>query len=190
MRRIIIDLDYTLLNTTAWQQALAKSLGLSPHQWQQAYDQFRQDYGLFNPTDFLRGVPAHQRDAFQQVVQRVGHWLYSDSLPFLEQAVAAGWDVVVLTFGNEAWQRQKLRHITWPKGVATHATADPKTDILAGYLAKEMMIIDDRADELETMYQIQPQASYYWMVRPQAKYAGTAPLIPHRTITQLKDIKL
>lgn len=178
MQYLIIDLDHTLLDTTAFKAALAKSLQLSESQWDTAYEHYVQDYGNFNPKDFLQGVPSDQRNAFEAVMNKIQQFLYPDSLDFIQRQMAAGWDVTVLTFGDQQWQQQKLDHLELPNGVHAVATDQPKTEWLRqqNYQADDRIVmIDDHATNIDEIKQQLPKAELYWMRRPNGKYQDVQP---------------
>ena len=190
MSKIIIDLDHTLLDTTSFKEALAKSLGLTPVDWDMAYNKFLADYQMFNPTDFLKGVATAQKKQFEAVVKKTGSFLYPDSVPFLKKAIQAGHHVVVLTFGNQDWQTQKLQHIAWPDGVTLLTTDTTKSSQLAQYMEDDTLVVDDNGRELDALHRHWSTAKLYWMVRPNGKYRDVEPVSAHSTIHSLNQIKL
>lgn len=190
MRTIIIDLDHTLLDNTSFKVALAASLHLTPAQWSEAYEQFVKDNGMFNAVDFLRGVSTEDKTAFEAVIHKIGHFLYPDSLPFLQEASAAGYAIILVTFGNIIWQKHKLANLHLPAHVQTIATDTNKVSQLAEYMQSDTLVIDDNAKELEAIKQHWPDVTAYWMKRDNGKYRNTIPSVEHTKITLLTDIKL
>ena len=190
MPHLIIDLDHTLLDTTRFKADLAKSVDLTQADWDMAYNKFVADYGMFNATDFLKGVTAEQKKQFEMVVQKTSSFLYPDSLSFLKRAVQAGYQIIVLTFGNQTWQQQKLDHITWPPGVTVLTTDSKKITQLAQYRGGDTLVVDDRGQELDAIAQSWSNVKLYWMRRPNGKYRDVAPVAPHREITSLSEVPL
>jgi len=190
MHTLILDLDHTLLDTTTFKAALAASLHLTPQQWDEAYNQFVTDYGMFNATDFLRGVSTADKTAFEAALHKISHFLYPDSLAFIHQAIEFGYTVVLVTFGNVAWQKQKLAHLRLPNAVTTIATDTAKISQLAEYIQSDTLVVDDNAKELEAIKQQWPAVTAYWMCRANGKYRDSIPTVPHTKITSLTDIKL
>ena len=107
MRSLILDLDYTILDTVAFEQALARSLNLSWSQWQQAYTAYMRDQIIFEPQAFLRGRTTLERKQFLTICDATWKYLYPDVRPFLRQAQAKDYTITVLTYGQKAWQRRK-----------------------------------------------------------------------------------
>jgi FMN phosphatase YigB (HAD superfamily) len=190
MSQLILDLDHTLLNTTAFKLALAESLDLSAYEWEQAYAGFMRDNQLFRVDDFLQGVTPTQREAFFQVVDNLRKYLYLDTLPFLQSAHAAGHQLTIVTFGDEAWQTRKLQGLHLPDYVHTLATADTKVTALAELVNDDTLVVDDRATELEAIVAAYPQVVAYWITRPEGKYTEPIPQCPHHQIESLNQIKL
>lgn len=190
MSRLILDLDHTLLNTTAFKLALANSLDLSVAEWDQAYTGFMQDNQLFRVDDFLQGVTAAQRESFFQVVDHLRKYLYPDTLPFLQSAHTAGYQQTIVTFGEQDWQTRKLQGLHLPDYVQTVATAGSKVAALAELVNEDTLVVDDRATELEAIVAAYPQVVAYWITRPEGKYTEPIPQCPHHQIESLNQIKL
>lgn len=190
MSTIIVDLDHTLLNTTAFKSALAKSLDMSIGDFERVYEQFIRDNGVFRPKVFLAGATVEQKRAFNQVLKRLRTFLYTDSMPFLKAAHQAGYRVVVITFGDVVWQKQKLRALHLPDYVQTIVTEEAKTPHLAQYIDRDTLVVDDHARELELFAKEWPQLTLYWMQRPDGKYRDAPPNVPHLPIHSINEIKL
>ncbi len=190
MSRLILDLDHTLLNTTAFKLALAESLDLSAYEWEQAYTGFMRDNQLFRVDDFLQGVTPVQREAFFSVVEQLRKYLYPDTLPFLQSAHAAGHTITIVTFGDQDWQAKKLAGLQLPAYVQTIATSGTKVSALAELVNDDTLVVDDRAIELEAIVAAYPQVVAYWMTRPEGKYTEPIPQCPHHQIESLNQIKL
>lgn len=186
MQQLILDLDHTLLDTSALKAALANSLGLSVSDWDSVYTKAVEDYGgIFNPEDFLAGVATDQRDAFYATLKKTQQFLYPDSMPFLKQAITDGWAVRILTFGNTVWQEQKMRNIEWPAGVECTATDGLKPTLLQEYARDRLVVIDDNAKEIDAIKEAYPATMVYWMRRPNGKYRE---LQPKEYDTMIEDL--
>lgn len=190
MSTLLLDLDHTLLDTTALTAALAQTVDIQPAAWQQAYEQFVHDNGLFRPQDFLVGVTLEQRRAFAATVQKSRQFLYPDSMAFLRRAHAAGYRLVLITFGDETWQQEKIAGLHLPEYVVVITTSQAKLNQLAPYVEHDTLVVDDKATELDAFHQHWPQLKLYWLRRPNGKYRDRVPQAPHRAITQLDQIKL
>jgi hypothetical protein len=190
MPTILIDLDHTLLNNTAFKTALAESLDLSPRDWSLAYEQFVRDNGTFEPKAFLAGVPTEQQQAFTHTVSAARQYLYPDALPFLAAAHEKQYRLVLVTFGNVAWQQQKLAALRLPAYVQPVPTDTTKIAVLADYIEPDTLLIDDNAAEVDAIVQQWPHVKAYWMTRPEGKYRATPPTQPHQQVNSLHEIIL
>lgn len=190
MSTILIDLDYTLLDTQAFSTALGASLGLSHTEWVQAYDQFVKDNGLFSARDFLRGVEAEKNKQFYQVVANIRRYLYPDTLEFLKTLQQKKYTSVLMTVGEDSWQKEKLAGLRLPDFIQTSIIQDRKVHHLADYYEPGMLVVDDRAIELEPIAKQFPDAHCYWITRPQGKYVALVPKCSYQQIRSLTEIKL
>lgn len=190
MPTILIDLDHTLLNNTALKTALAESLELSPNEWHQAYEQFVRDNGTFEPRAFLQGVSAEHKQAFERVVKTARQYLYPDSMLFLEAAHEKNYRIVLVTFGNIAWQQQKLAALRFPSYVLTLPTDTSKIAVLADYIEPDTLLIDDNAFEIDAIVRQWPQVKAYWITRPEGKYRAEPPTVQHKKVATLAAINL
>ena len=167
MPTAIIDLDHTLLDTTRFKGALAKSLDLTDTEWDAAYSAYMKDYGLFDPKQFLSGSSADQRKAFNEVLANTRKYLYKDSPQFLQQCQADGWEIIILTFGELQWQQQKIDNLHLPDHIRTVCTDQPKVDIIGEYINpdEETAFVNDRANEMDAIVQRYPDVTMYWVNR-------------------------
>lgn len=190
MPAILIDLDYTLLDTQAFSTALAASLGLSRPAWVQIYNQFVKDNGLFSARDFLRGVDSDQTKQFHQVVTSIKRYLYPDALDFIKKLEQKKYTCVLMTVGEDSWQTEKLAGLRLPDFIQTSIIQDRKVNHLADYYEPGMLVVDDRAIELEPIAKQFPDAHCYWITRPGGKYLEPAPQCVHTTIKSLNELIL
>ncbi len=190
MPTLVIDLDHTLLNNTAFKAALAESLNLSAAEWRQAYEQFVHDNGTFEPKAFLQGVATENKQAFQRTVSTARRFLYPDSLAFLQAAHDKKYRIVLVTFGNIAWQEQKLAALHFPTYVQALPTATTKISVLADYIEPATLLVDDNAAEINAIVKQWPQVKAYWITRLEGKYRATPPTVQHVVVSTLTEINL
>ena len=172
MPTVIVDLDHTLLDTTRLKEALAKSLGLPVEAWAAAYEAFVQDNGTFKPDQFLEGVGAAERTAFDEVVKNTRKYLYKDSPQFLRNCQEAGWNMVLLTYGQVTWQQRKVDNLQLPDAITVVCTDQPKVVVIGQYLAEDgtTVFVNDRADEIDAIKQRYPEVQAYWVQRVNGKH--------------------
>lgn len=180
MSTLIIDLDHTLLDTTTFKQTLAKSLNLTTEQWDTVYERFVKDYGRFEPKAFLEGVEPLQKKNFFHTLKQLSHFLYPDSLTFLEHMLANGWQVIILTYGNPAWQQLKLEHLPIPTEVRCVTTDQSKHLMMTDLIEPTTIVIDDNGVELDAIKTAFPQIKAYWLQRSNGKYQNASLLADHK----------
>lgn len=120
----ILDLDHTLLDTNAFKRTLEESLaplGISREQFQSTYVATvsavagRYDYTIAGHAKTLHeqcGIDeAAAIENLSGALDRLPHFLYPDSLPFLETLRDHGLSCILLTMGNAAFQEEKVRRL-------------------------------------------------------------------------------
>jgi FMN phosphatase YigB (HAD superfamily) len=185
MKVVLVDLDHTLLNTTDFKEALAATLGLSPKQWEEIYEQYVMDYGWFNPEDFLKGVEPEKKIRFYGILEQLPRFLYSDSKLFLQQCLQQGWKIVIFTFGEPRWQKLKFEYLKFPDSIEAEFITTPKVEALAQYIAHDIVMIDDKAEELDAVKQAYPKVQTIWIHRPNGKYRNIEPKLADKIIEDL-----
>lgn len=149
------------------------------------------DHTLLDTTQFKLAL-AKKADEPDQVIQNLHIFLYSDSIHFLKKALRSGWEVVIVTFGEKSWQEKKLRALKkyWPIGVRTIVSSSKKIDQIKHLETKNVIMIDDKAEEINAIKKEFPDVEMYWIRRFDGKYRDQAPAVPHHTITTLTEINL
>ena len=190
MSSIILDLDYTLLDTARFKAALSRALEMPVAAYDQAYQGFVQDNGLFEPKAFLEGVTTAQQTAFYVVLKKMRSFLYPDTLPFLRQLQQQHWKVTIITYGNQAWQQSKLDGLTFSSDITTIATEQSKIKVWKKLTLDAITVaVDDKATEIDAIQKLYPAVQCYWIKRPNGRYHDR-PTTPHHVIHQLTDITI
>lgn len=179
MQTLIIDLDHTLLNTTDWVEDLANSITMDMQSWDKALKQFS------SPQDLLTTISIEERKAFMQVVDDIQEYLYEDSYDFLDRVLQNEWQVTILTYGHKAWQELKLSKLRFPQGVRNMVTDQLKVDLVGKMIKGHTILIDDRADEIDSIKTQYPDIEAYWMQRDNGKYRDTPPQLADKIINDL-----
>ncbi|MBI3120507.1 MAG: haloacid dehalogenase-like hydrolase [Candidatus Kerfeldbacteria bacterium] len=117
---VIFDLDYTLLDSAAFKQAMrdaVKPYGISEELFNETYkrivtaipDQYNYDVEQ-HARAMARTVTARHEeisDALKSIVTRTSEFLYPDALPNLKKLDEEGHDLVIFTWGDPEWQGWK-----------------------------------------------------------------------------------
>lgn len=123
--RIVFDLDYTLLDTTKFKEALADAItscGVSRQRYEETYSAtVRRDGKTFDydpeiqlealipdfPSLDARAL-AHLK--IDDLLRHTERFLFPGAVELLRALRRAGNELILLTLGNESWQRAKVEH--------------------------------------------------------------------------------
>jgi phosphoglycolate phosphatase-like HAD superfamily hydrolase len=171
--KIIFDFDYTLYDTARFKEALISALeelGPSREEIVRAYGA-GQEYGeeSYQPEahvgrlgESLRCSPGEAVMALEAVAKQGTEFVYPGAAAFLRRLQQQGHTLVLLTLGDEGWQRLKVLN----SGLADcfdayYATAHPKTEMLPRLTADdECVIVNDNGAEIEAMMAVCPSARF------------------------------
>ena len=133
-----------------------------------------------------------QAGAIDAIVNELHIFLYQDSVPFLEQAIRSGWEVIIVTFGDQDWQAKKLQALKHylPTEIKTLISPSKKINHITHLITDRVILIDDKAEEIDAIKQAFPKVEAYWMRRSEGKYRDEEPTTSHQTVNSLKQIKL
>lgn len=173
---IILDLDYTLLDTERFKEALADvfaDCGVSGERFLQTYKETAEhnslayDYALGRHIELLEdelSCPVNQlRQMTEAVLANLSDYLYPDAAEFITKLRKAEFYVILLTLGNESWQQAKVEHsgladcfdemqfVSTDKASALERFADAQLPVF---------VINDNCDEVKAMKEIEPSYSY------------------------------
>lgn len=167
---IIFDLDYTLLDTVMFKEALKEvvtSLGVSPERYEETYKQIVKREGKTYDYDpgahiealhkDLGGQPGRMAEVMakiNQVLARTEEFLYPGSVELLNKYRNSGAKLVLLTLGNEKWQQAKVKHsgltVLFDEVVATGKNKSEIIKTLAEGDEK-VIIVNDNGEEMKDM---------------------------------------
>lgn len=199
--RLILDLDYTLFDTnamrTAVYNALAKVFDISFERYMHAEQQMTQNGSLYTLEAHMHAL-FHDAKSTQealsialQVVQNGDQFLYDDVKPFLQNAKQKGHECVLLTFGNTAWQKQKVDGTSLQEYIDQSVYVDTsKTDAGALFEEANVIAVNDKASEIDDLARLFPNVDFAWITRPHAPYIDTPPTAPHTDIRSFSELSL
>lgn len=173
--KIFIDLDGTLFNTAEVKQemfALLGKIGFSMEQILKSYSQGYEEKG-FTIKDFLHRLNEIKNfDFFKterkilSIFKKIG--LYNDSLDFLKKINHNNYEVNLLTFGNPAHQKYKVKVSTIEKYFDNlYFTQELKTQFLKKLVDEntKFILIDDMMEVVLDIAQAFPKAKVYLIIR-------------------------
>ncbi len=179
--KIVFDLDYTLLDTVKFKEALLAATGVSEEEYTAAYDEVVAAHnGLFDPEKLFtelqrRGLlddasAEQSKGRFSQVLKEIEKYLYPDAKELLE-VLGTHKDAIVelMTFGNKEWQQQKVEH----SGLRTlfhavHCVDEEKKNVIskAGEGHDKVIVVNDNGKEMDEMHDAAPDFVYIFKKGP------------------------
>jgi FMN phosphatase YigB (HAD superfamily) len=176
--KIVFDLDYTLMDTAKFKEALAEAVtacGVSRERYEETYRSIVKREGKvydYDPDVHIESLrqdfpdadaAAEARRGIDKVVADSDKFLFPGSAELLKELRREGRELVLLTLGNERWQRRKVEHSGlrdyFDEVIATgkHKTAE------IGKLAEaegKTIVINDNGEEIREMMRRAPRLTY------------------------------
>ncbi|MFH0856455.1 MAG: HAD hydrolase-like protein [bacterium] len=154
---IIFDLDYTLLDTLGFKKGLAEALNLE-------FDVYHENCKKhFKDTNILYNLEKHLKILEQEnsgvkikddFFSSIGSYLFPEAEDILKKMKNAGHKLVLLTYGDVKWQKQKVENLKIKKYFDEIIYTDKKkskTEELRDFLIKnaihKFLIVNDNAKE-------------------------------------------
>lgn len=172
---IILDLDYTLLDTARLKEALFEAIaacGPSREEVEASYTDIVRRPGVVYDYDpdlqiealgpSLKCDAAEARKKIEAVAGRSREFLYPGAIGFLSRLRSSGAKLILLTLGNEKWQRMKIEK----SGLAEYfdrilTTARDKTESVAALSDDpETVVVNDNGEEIRAMQAAAPAFRY------------------------------
>jgi len=173
---IILDLDYTLLDTGRFKEALASvfaDCGIDKKRFLRSYRQIAEhdlpayDYDLNRHVNLLaedlKCSPEDLYEGVDDVISRTTDFLYPGAKQFVERLREMGLRVFLLSLGNMGWQKVKVEHSglgeLFDKTVLIRSN---KENSLARFAdaARPVIVVNDNSDEVKAMKEAEPSFNY------------------------------
>jgi hypothetical protein len=180
----IVDLDYTLLDTKAFKQAMQKGVGkfgITTELFDQTYKQTidgrqgQYDYDAVRHASYMSkesGVePQDLQAALVNCLERVDDFLYPDSIEFLKWLRGLG-GTALLTWGNPQWQKKKVERSKIHKLFDNYVySKGDKSAVELSFSDSETdwVFINDNPKEILEIKKRYPQATHLRIKRLQGK---------------------
>ncbi|HSD12144.1 MAG TPA: HAD hydrolase-like protein [Patescibacteria group bacterium] len=180
--KIVFDLDYTLLDTVKFKEALVAATGVDEKAYEEAYaDAVARNGGLFEPGVLFaelkgRGLlteegAADARARFDEVLTTTERYLYPHAKELVEALGKHEADIDLMTFGNADWQRAKVEHSGLARmfDAVLYAEKDKKEFVRGvGEGQDKVIIVNDNGKEMQEMMSAAPEYSYILKKGPKA----------------------
>ena len=155
VKRIYLDLDRTLIDTTAIMRALTQAsaalYGFDINDLRQEYEQVSKDYmaGTFRAYSFFdqavaRGVPAERARSDMQKALSGMHFLFPDVTRLLRFLAEQPYDVRVVTFGKTDYQTFKFSLAPELAHLPITVVPQEKNAYLSQQQSVPSLLVDDR----------------------------------------------
>lgn len=198
-RGILLDFDHTLFDTDRFfwvdLKAAFARFGIPDDAWEKSYDAiWPLGYSLAKHLEELarRGIVADPaaataiREALEGTFSDLRPYLFPDVLGFLNAARHRGFDLILLSFGDPAWQSYKVR----ASGLAPYFTEilytpyeQGKTEMLDNVASAyaEIYAVDNNPTDLDAMKASTPRLQTYLICRVDSSALEAAdPLVRNR----------
>ena len=225
-RGILLDFDHTLFDTDRFfwvdlKRALAR-FGIPDDAWEKSYEAiWSSGYSLAKHMEELARLGAVADpptakailEALESAFSDLRPYLFPDVLEFLDTARHRGFELILLSFGDPAWQSYKVR----ASGLTPYFTQIAYTANEAGKAAlcaeralqyRELYAIDNNPADLDAMKASTPRLQTYLICRVEpsapegegplvrdrfreaAKYLTIPSLLTHLRCYSLKEVSL
>lgn len=219
-RGILLDFDHTLFDTDRFFWVDLKSafarFGIPDDAWEKSYEAiWPSGYSLQKHLEALSRLGAIASDpvasAMQETLERtfsdLHPYLFPDVVEFLNAARHRGFELILLSFGDPAWQSYKVR----ASGLIPYFTQIVYTpnekgkagmlDTLASAYA-ELYAVDNNPADLDAMKASIPRLQTYLICRVEpsvldgdrfreaARYLTIPSRLPHRRCRSLNEVSL
>lgn len=153
---IILDLDYTLLNTRKFKKGLARSLGLSMKKFNESYKKLFTDNSLpYDPRKHINetGRTCEASALVEKVnvfLKTIDKYLFPEAEKILKEFKNRGYRLILLTYGNLKWQERKIENSKIKKYFDKFIFTDKAKEDEIKFLKnndEEIIIVNDNARE-------------------------------------------
>ncbi|HTM68376.1 MAG TPA: HAD hydrolase-like protein [Candidatus Binatia bacterium] len=180
MKKIVFDLDYTLLDTIAFKDALVAATGVPKEAWEETYKDTVAKKGFFEPGAFFDELSGRNllsddaataaRDRFEGVLKTTERYLYPEAKELLLALGKHGNEVEIdlMTFGEAKWQRSKVEHSGLARMFQDVLYVETNKKEFVQGLGKgrddvdEVILVNDNGKEMDEMAAAAPEHTYVW----------------------------
>jgi len=166
--KIIFDLDYTLLDTAKFKEKMADIF--DKENFKADYEKYFKNEGInFDCDKYLAMLKAEGRidgarekelrSEVEKLISNIDNYLKPDAENVLKHFKAGGAELILITFGNKKWQKQKVKNLSIAK-YFSNIIFEEKNKHRSEYLKllsetdEEILIINDNISEAEEMLKI------------------------------------
>lgn len=198
---IIFDFDHTLFNANQLKKDMAKVLSVlevTEEQFKDAYQKSFENHGHYHSGRLAKALFPNDKKLqkktvvlLSKVVKYSKKYVYPDVKKFLWSSLLRQNKRYLLTFGDIAWQKEKLKYSGLRRFFHHLIFTDADKGEVSFYLPKDetVVFINDNPKEIEFLKRKFPLAEHLRIERKGAKYEGASgPKVP--TFKNLDEINL
>ncbi len=186
----LLDFDDVLFNTSAFSAASSRIFidsGVSEKEYDEFYQRMRDDFKAQNKVYhrddhialFIKRFPeankAFLKKNLDALHKTMPNFVYSDTSAFLKKLADAGWHRIILTFGNDDWQKTKISlsgvgALVDEIVVSREASkvSDAENILKKSKNAEEIIFVDDNPYRaLHAVKEKFPQVKTFQLIRPE-----------------------
>lgn len=172
---------------TQFSSTYAKTVGAVPGQY---------DYNVDRQAELLAVETRQPTSVFvtalRTVIADTNAYIYPDVDNFINWLKGIESKIIILTWGNPEWNREKITHSRVAAMVDDIiCTAQEKVSIQLPFAAdnSEVVFINDNPKEVKALTKLYPKAQHIRLQRPDGKYAATASAAGITTFASLSEIQ-
>lgn len=180
----ILDFDYTLCHTKAFEKVLLKSVKKFKVTDKLFFETYKKtveaipgeyDYDVKKHAVFLAKATGRDKleieNALRQTVKKIDRFLFTDSLPSVRWLKKYG-KIIIHTWGNPKWQKTKITNSLIMKYAnrCIYTKKEKKTLKFNFYEPPENLVfINDNPKEIKEMMRLFPKSTHLRVKRPEGK---------------------
>jgi phosphoglycolate phosphatase-like HAD superfamily hydrolase len=197
---IILDLDYTLLDTRRLKEALAAvflKYGIKPDEFFSTYRQAKQDGSFLGGYNLDRHIVLLSKELVDnsemvrqevlKIISRSVEFLYPGAVDFLTELKTSGCYLILLTAGDKIWQSMKVENAGLNKIFAEIIyTSNDKATLLKRFTAAQspIVVVNDDYTEMKAMREAVP--SFFYFLKVDRQENSNDGFSRYRTFEELK----
>lgn len=153
-KKVILDLDYTLLKSREFRdEILPRFFGMSIEEFNNFYKERKKENIHYSPLEHIRETGRSQADFEEMLKTEINKYLFPETKEVLELFKKKYGDLSLLTFGEKAWHKLKVRCLTKISEYFNEIIYEDKEKSDSGFIKKlkedgrEVIMINDNLKE-------------------------------------------
>lgn len=158
---IIFDLDYTLIDTEELKKGWAKAFGVSYEVFSESFLKlYKKDKFIYKVNDHLKYLIKKQeiekedipeiKKRIEELLKNIDKYLLQCAFSLVKNLKKNGHTLILITFGNKKWQKQKVDNLSIKKYFDKIIYTDQDKRKHLGFLKnsqEKILIVNDNSKE-------------------------------------------